>query len=101
MVGVHRAVAMAWLPTNALTWTVNHKDQNKDNNAVDNLEWLSNKDNIQYSQGKKIKCLETDKIYPSISEASRQTGICCATIKRIIENSYIGTKRCKLTFVAM
>ena len=98
MVCVHRAVAMAWLPPDDFKLTVNHKDENKDNNAVDNLEWLSNKDNIQYSQGKKIKCLETNEVYPSICEASRKTGISIPTIRRILTNKYIGTKRTKLTF---
>ena len=98
MVGVHRAVAMAWLPTDDFKLTVNHKDENKDNNAVDNLEWLSNKDNVQYSQGKKIKCLETNEVYPSINEASRKTGISCPTIRRCLINSYARPKRIKLTF---
>lgn len=101
MVGVHRAVAMAWLPTNDLSLTVNHIDEDKNNNNVNNLEWMSNKDNIQYSQGYKVKCIETNKVYFSISEASRDTGIACATIRRNLRNNYQRNKRSKLSFMVV
>ena len=48
---VHRLVAMAFLPMpdSKGTWEVNHKDGNKENNDVTNLEWVSRKENIQHS----------------------------------------------------
>ena len=52
---VHRLVAKAFIPNPNNYETVNHIDENKKNNSVDNLEWLSNKDNVIYSQAKKIK----------------------------------------------
>lgn len=98
MVGVHRAVAMAWIPTDDFSLTVNHKDENKDNNTVENLEWMTNTDNVIYSQGRRVMCVETGKIYPCIAEAVRDTGLSFHTIKSSIENSYVRTKRCKLSF---
>lgn len=35
---VHRLVATAFIPTDDYSLTVNHKDGNKQNNTVDNLE---------------------------------------------------------------
>ena len=53
---------------------VNHLDENKKNNNVDNLEWCNNKINVTHSQGKKVNKIniETNEIietFPSISDA--------------------------------
>lgn len=50
-VGVHRLVAMAFIHNDSPNEKVevNHKDYNRKNNQVDNLEWLSHADNIRYS----------------------------------------------------
>ena len=42
---VHRLVASKYIPNPDNLPQVNHKDGNKHNNSVDNLEWVSNKDN--------------------------------------------------------
>ena len=73
---VHRLVAMTFIDNPNNLPQVNHKDCNKQNNYIQNLEWVSPKQNIEYSEATKIKCLdlETNKetIYPSIREAARQ-----------------------------
>lgn len=48
-ISVHRLVAVAFLgkPSDE-KMTVNHKDGNRTNNCVDNLEWLSLADNIRH-----------------------------------------------------
>lgn len=45
---VHRLVAEAFIATDNTKQTINHKDGNKLNNVVDNLEWLSLADNIKH-----------------------------------------------------
>jgi hypothetical protein len=46
---VHRLVAEAFIPRTTDTFVVNHKDGNKQNNHVDNLEWCSQSDNIKHA----------------------------------------------------
>lgn len=48
-VSVHRLVAMCFIPNPYNLPQVNHKDENKINNHVDNLEWCDNKYNVNYS----------------------------------------------------
>jgi hypothetical protein len=49
---IHRAVALAYIPNPNNYDNVNHIDENKTNNHVSNLEWMSNADNVAYSQAK-------------------------------------------------
>lgn len=49
--GVHRLVAFAFINNDdPLKTEVNHKDFNRKNNCVDNLEWITHKENIHYSK---------------------------------------------------
>jgi hypothetical protein len=55
---IHRAVALAYVSNPNNYDTINHKDQNKTNNHFTNLEWMSNADNVEYSQAK-IRLIKT------------------------------------------
>ena len=46
---VHRLVAMAFIPNPRNLSFVNHKDENKLNNNVTNLEWCTHVYNVRYS----------------------------------------------------
>lgn len=46
---IHRLVARAFLDETAPFTHVNHKDGNKLNNKVENLEWCSSKENTQHA----------------------------------------------------
>lgn len=81
---VHRLVLSTFNPIeNMDVMEVNHKDENKDNNCLDNLEWMTSKENCNYgirnikcgkARSTKVRCKETNTIYNSGKEASEKTG---------------------------
>ena len=81
---IHKLVAMAYIPNPNNLPQINHKDENKQNNAVNNLEWCTNKYNSNYgtrnkrmakSKMKKVFCIELNRMFDSEKQAERELGI--------------------------
>lgn len=81
---IHRLVAETYIPNPHNLPEVNHIDENKYNNCVDNLEWISHKDNMNHGTQKerastkckkRIRCIETDTVYNSTKEAAEALDI--------------------------
>lgn len=59
---IHRLVAEAFLDNPNNLPIINHRDENKQNNAVSNLEWCNEKYNHIYSCSKKVGCYSNGKL---------------------------------------
>ena len=81
---IHRLVAEAYLPNPDNLPQVNHKDENKENNALQNLEWCTQKYNMNYgsrtqksakNRSKPVYCEELNKTFDGASAAARELNL--------------------------
>ena len=76
---VHRLVADAFLPNLCNYPEINHKDLNKQNNNVSNLEWCSAQYNVDYSNSKRVHQYDKQgnfiRTWKSTKEIERQMNI--------------------------
>ena len=94
---IHRLVANTFIDNPNNYTQINHIDECKENNNVNNLEWCDNKYNTNYGTANKrrsekhkkaIYCLETDKIYNSIKECSRELNMSSGFICDVLNGRY-------------
>jgi hypothetical protein len=62
-IGIHRLVAMAFIPNPNNLPTVNHINKVRDNNNLNNLEWMSVKDNNIHSKQRKTTSFQGHSIF--------------------------------------
>lgn len=79
---IHTLIAKTFISNENNYKEINHKDGNKENNCIDNLEWCNHKDNMIHASknlkkcgSKKVKCTNIKtgetKIYYSMNSAKK------------------------------
>jgi hypothetical protein len=99
-IGVHRLVAMMFIPNPENKPEVNHIDAVRDNNCVENLEWVTHQENVDHAKKLgHIKIVKVDdktahlicKMFVNgmdITEISNITGIKSHIVRGIKEGKY-------------
>ena len=93
---VHRLVLEAYSPIEGMeNLQANHIDENPAHNYLQNLEWMTPKENINYGTGiarraqqryVPVRCIETDIIYESRKAAASAMNRCPTAISNAIKN---------------
>lgn len=87
---VHRLIAITFLPNYFGLEQVNHKNKNKEDNRIENLEWCTNKYNTRYSVAKKIEQYDLDgkyiKTWNCIRDVENELGIKNNNLNHCLKN---------------
>jgi hypothetical protein len=100
----HRLVMLTWRPTpDAENLTVDHKDHNKRNNALSNLEWVSYEENQERAKDDLVEVISKEAFNKLVeAEVNKRLGIIIdeATGEPVNDESdiyvWIGEKRQKM-----
>lgn len=99
-VGVHICVLMSFCPTNNSSLECNHINENRDDNRIENLEWLTHKENLNYgnrTQKHKQALLNHPKMSKGVILCDKKGNVIkeYPSMREVIRELHIGGKTLK------
>lgn len=90
---LHILLAKAFLPNPLGLPVVHHRDENKTNNALDNLQWVTHQENSEVSNAKAVYQFDMNmnivRSWTAVNRAANDIGVSTATMSRYCQNSTI------------
>ena len=107
---IHRLVLEAFKPIENANYEVNHLDRDRTNNNLNNLEWCSTQQNIEYrdkednpkrrtTQKVKVEYLDgTIEIYDSVAKCAKHFGIAGNSVRDYIKDELTPHRKIQAKF---
>ena len=93
---LHQLVATAFIPNPGNKKFVNHINSNRSDNSISNLEWCTQRENLQHASrmgrlkfvnAKAVICNQTGEIFASCKDAANRIGINYHTLRAYLNGS--------------
>ena len=92
---IHRLVGCTWIPNDDNKPTINHLNEDKHDNRVENLQWADMNEQVHHGtfqqrmkktiteiKGKRVLCVETGQVFDSVKQASEWLGVSKNAIRK-------------------
>lgn len=112
VVMAHRAILKSFVPEPDDRHQINHKDGNKTNNSLDNLEWCTGKENTIHARDilntvfarnkREVTAINIDtgeaKVFDSLSSCAKYLGVSITSVYRVVRGQRKHTKRYTISY---